>query len=127
MTGDADGAACVLVCDDDDAVRATAAEILRRAGYRVLEAQDGEVALELLSESDVAAIILDIRMPRRDGISLLDAIDAPPAVLLVSAFSVEPAVRARIGPKVFRYLRKPVRPELLLDIVAAAVDREAAS
>ena len=119
--------ACVLVCDDDEGVRVTVAAILRRAGYNVLEANDGDAALELLGEERVSALILDIRMPGRDGIALLDALDRPPAVLLVSAFSVEPAVRARIGPKVFRYLRKPVRPEQLLDVVAAALESERAS
>ena len=127
MTADPAGDPCVLVCDDDEGVRSTVAEILRRAGYRVLEAQDGEMALEMLGQEHVSALILDIRMPRRDGVALLDALESPPAVLLVSAFSVEPAVRARIGPKVFRYLRKPVQPERLLDILAAAVHGEVAS
>lgn len=127
MTDDAPDPACVLVCDDDEGVRTTVAAILRRAGYKVLEADDGDAAWVLLGEEKISALILDIRMPGRDGIALLDALDAPPAVLLVSAFSVEPAVRARIGPKVFRYLRKPVRPEQLLDVVAAALEGERAS
>ena len=118
---------CVLVCDDDEGVRVSVAAILRRAGYEVLEAESGDAALALLAEERVSALILDIRMPGRDGIAVLDALDAPPAVLLVSAFSVEPAVRARIGPKVFRYLRKPVRPEQLLAVVAAAVEGQRAS
>ena len=117
----------ILVCDDDEGVRVSVAAILRRAGYEVLEAESGDAALALLAEERVSALILDIRMPGRDGIAVLDALDAPPAVLLVSAFSVEPAVRARIGPKVFRYLRKPVRPEQLLDVVAAAVEGQRAS
>jgi CheY-like chemotaxis protein len=118
--GSDDAATCVMVADDDAGVRSTLSEILRRAGYVVVEAEDGVVALDELGRHAVQVLVLDIRMPRCDGIAVLDAIDDPPAVLLVSAFSVDQATRARIGRKVHRYLRKPVAPRLLLDCVAEA-------
>jgi CheY-like chemotaxis protein len=109
------------VADDDYGVRTTVVEILRRAGYQVLEAPDGQSALATVRQQQVGLIVLDIRMPVLDGVSVLDALDDPPAVLLVSAFSVDPETRARVGPKVFRYLRKPVPPGQLLEVVAEAL------
>jgi CheY-like chemotaxis protein len=117
----------VLVVDDDDGVRTTACEILRGDGYEVSQAEDGEEALVVLEREDPEVLVLDVRMPRRDGISLLDALDRPPVVVLVSAFSLENDVRARLGDKVFRYLRKPVAPYLLLEVVAAAAARAASA
>ena len=111
----------VLVADDDYGVRTTVSLILRRAGYDVHEARDGDEALEILESQSIGVVLLDIRMPGRDGIAVLDAIDHPPTVLLISAFSVDPATRARIGSKVFRYLRKPVPPPQLLAVVEEAV------
>ena len=110
----------VLVADDDFGVRSTVVQILRDAGYGVIEAEDGEVALQKLNQEPVNVVVLDIRMPKRDGIAVLDALSDPPVVLLVSAFSVDPDTRVRIGPKVYRYLRKPVAPRQLLDCLADA-------
>ncbi len=113
----------VLVADDDFGVRTTVAEILRRAGYEVLEVADGQAALEALRRHSVGLCLLDIRIPLLDGIGVLDAIDDPPTVLLISAFSVDPETRARVGGKVFRYLRKPVPALHLLQVVAEASAR----
>lgn len=110
----------VLVADDDAAVRSTVSQILRREGYEVFEAEDGEVALEVLRVEHISVLVLDIRMPRRDGIGVLDALEAPPKVLLVSAFSLDTDTRARLDAKVFRYLRKPVPPDRLVQAVAEA-------
>jgi CheY-like chemotaxis protein len=110
----------VLVVDDDFGVRTTVSEILRRAGYEVLEVGDGQAAVDVLRRERVGLVLLDIRMPVLDGIGVLDALDEPPTVLLVSAFSVDPETRARVGAKVYRYLRKPVAPRHLLEVVAEA-------
>jgi CheY-like chemotaxis protein len=117
----------VLVVDDDQALRSSAAEILRSAGYEVEEAEDGEVALQKLAGQPPAVVVLDIRMPRRDGISVLDSLQPPPPppeVLLVSAYDLDRETRARLGEKVSRYMRKPVSPVSLLEAVSEAASRE---
>jgi len=111
----------------DDAVRTTLCQILGQAGYTVLEAEDGDMALEQLERHRVAVLVLDIRMPKRDGIAVLDALNDPPVVLLVSAFSVDKETWDRIGPKVHRYMRKPVAPRYLLDCIAEALAGQASS
>ncbi len=117
----------VLVADDDEGVRSTACEIFRGEGYDVSEAEDGQVALDILEDQGADVLVLDVRMPRRDGIAVLEALDEPPpVVVLVSAFSLDEELRQRLGAKVFRYLRKPVAPNVLLDVVAQAAQAAAA-
>lgn len=112
----------VLVTDDDDGIRTTAAAILRAKGYEVIEASDGDVALEKLGQTEFDVLVLDIRMPKLDGISVLEALEDPPVVLLVSAFSMDDDIRSRTSGKVFKYLRKPVAPGQLIEAVSEAMN-----
>ena len=113
----------VLVVDDDDAVRSTSAAILRTSGYSVAVASDGDVALTFLEEQAADLILLDLRMPRRDGLAVLQALSAPQLVVLVSAYSIDEALQARSDAKVVTYLEKPVPPERLLETVATTLGR----
>jgi CheY-like chemotaxis protein len=114
----------VLVVDDEEPVRTSVAEILRTAGYTVVEAADGQDALDLLESGSVTVLLLDIRMPRRTGIEVLQALDSPPNVILMSAYRFEGEDKRSVGHKVFSHLMKPVAPRQLLDEVRAAIDRE---
>lgn len=111
----------VLVVDDDEALRSTWDAILRDAGYSVATAEDGDVALQLLGVLAAGVVLLDLRMPRRDGFSVLEAIVAPQLVVLVSAEILDEATRARVDTKVVTYLEKPVLPERMLATVAATL------
>jgi CheY-like chemotaxis protein len=113
----------ILVVDDEEAIRTSVAEILRSAGYSVLEAEDGQVALDLLASGSFGLILLDIRMPRRSGIEVLEALESPPHVILMSAFRFEGEEERNVGHKVFSHLVKPVAPRRLLDEVGAAMGR----
>ncbi len=108
----------VLVVDDDGALRSTEASILRGVGYSVATAEDGEVALRMLQGMTVGLVLLDLRMPRRDGLSVLEALDSPQLVVLVSAYSLDEATRAKVDARVVTYLEKPVHPQRLLETVA---------
>jgi len=111
----------VLVVDDDEAVRRSVAEILRRSHHTVAEAGNGEEALACLERMRVAVLVLDIRMPRLDGLGLLRLLDRPPPTIVVSAYDVDDEVRRALGAKVSAYLRKPFRPEQLVEAVAGAL------
>jgi CheY-like chemotaxis protein len=111
----------VLVVDDEESLRTSVADILRSAGYTVMEAEDGQAALDLLETQEVVVVVLDQKMPRRTGIEVLNALSPPPpAVILLSAHRIENGDRAQVGKKVFSFLTKPVSPLILLDEVAAA-------
>ncbi len=107
----------VLVVDDDNDVRRSCADVLRTAGYRVVEAENGLAALEYLKSSEVGAVLLDVYMPGLDGLSLLDEIKDPPPVALLTAHAYDDAVVVRRA-KVTMYIQKPVAPPVLLEAVA---------
>lgn len=106
----------VLVVDDDEGVRLVMAAALEDEGWQVAMAENGRVALEALSGTHPAAIILDLRMPVMDGLSFAERylqFPEPRApMILISATVTEAAVRqsgAVAG------LRKPIDLTVLLD------------
>ena len=111
----------VLVVDDEEALRSMWAEILRTSGYSVAVAEDGDVALDLLGQLEVGMVLLDLRMPRRDGIGVLEALATPQLVVLASGYALDEATLAQTHAKVVTYLEKPVRPERLLATVASTL------
>ena len=115
----------VLVTDDDEAVRASVADILGLAGYEVLQAADGGEALRVLDQQSVHVLLLDMAMPQVDGLSVLEALGPPPPkVIILSAFayySPEDIDRRGLGGKVTRALVKPCQPVQLLAAVNDAM------
>jgi CheY-like chemotaxis protein len=112
----------VLVVDDQKDLRDTTAAILGAEGYAVVEAADGVEALERLRRSEIAVMLLDLGLPRMDGPTLLEQLDEPPAVVVLSAFGEwsEAEIRTRFASKVVECLHKPVTPSRLLAATAAA-------
>jgi DNA-binding NtrC family response regulator len=109
------GAPTVLVVDDDD-LRALLVGMVRGAGYRVLEAADGEEALDLLRGHRVGCVLTDVRMPGISGLTLLERIrenDRSLRVVLLTAHgALDDAARA-LGRGAWDYLPKPVEREAL--------------
>lgn len=106
----------VLVVDDDEAVRTSLAEILRRNGMSTAEAGDGLDALEHLESSQVGVVVLDVRMPRLDGLQLLDLLDDPPPIVLVTGELRGEEIISREA-KIAWFVKKPVAPLELVAIV----------
>ncbi len=107
----------VLVVDDDHDIRRSYADVLRTAGYRVVEAADGASALAYLKSPEVGVLLLDVFMPGLDGLSLLDQIEDPPPVALLTAHDYDEEIVNRRS-KVALYIQKPVAPSMLLEAVA---------
>ncbi len=61
----------ILVIDDDAQIRSILKEMLEGAGYDVIEAPDGEIGLKLFRENPLDLIIMDIVMPKKDGIDVI--------------------------------------------------------
>ena len=103
----------ILVVDDEPAVRAFFLRALRGAGFETLEAADGQEALDIVERHPVSLVLLDSRMPRLDGPSVIRALRARPAtrtlpVILVTA-NAEPEDRVRgLEAGADDYLTKPV-------------------
>lgn len=105
----------VLLVDDDDALRAGLAELLKRAGHVVTTARDGGKALPHLDDTEL--LVTDVRMPAIDGLGLLrEARLRRPGleVIVMTGFgSIPSAVEAmRLGARA--YLTKPFEPDELL-------------
>jgi two-component system alkaline phosphatase synthesis response regulator PhoP len=67
----------VLIVDDDDPIRTMVERVLRRARFDVGSARDGYEAIEKLARNDYRAILLDLMMPRIDGLGVLHFLEKP--------------------------------------------------
>lgn len=63
----------ILVVEDEPEIRSVIVERLRQAGYRMLEAGDGVVALELITHEHPSLVVLDVNMPAMGGFQVVDA------------------------------------------------------
>jgi PAS domain S-box-containing protein len=105
---------CVLVADDEDALRELLVEALQEAGYQVLGAANGREALECLRTNEIDLILLDIAMPRMDGITCLNQIRRTHPTLPVIACTgfAAPDQQQRLEAlHISGYLSKPYRLE----------------
>jgi len=87
----------LLIADDNRMLRTAYAVLLRRAGYRVLEAADGVEAMQVWEQEDPALIMLDVRMPRMDGWQALERLKLrgcrSPVLMLTAQDEVEDRVK----------------------------------
>ncbi len=118
----------ILVAEDDEQVRNLAERVLKRAGYRVLLAQDGDEALAAITEHahDIDLVILDVVMPRRSGGDVYTEIQARfsnTRVLLMSGYSFDVLDKGHLPAGPLDLLRKPFRSETLLRRVHDALAR----
>jgi DNA-binding NtrC family response regulator len=114
----------VLIADDDPSIRALLRTLLSRRGYRVIEAEDGAVAIEKLSAHAVDVVITDLVMPRADGFEVLKKVrerhPKTPVVMLTAEGSIRDCVEAmRAGA--FNFLTKPFHPDDLEEVVSQAL------
>ncbi|MHB8399323.1 MAG: EAL domain-containing protein [Candidatus Limnocylindrales bacterium] len=114
----------VLVVDDDAAIRALFARVLRDAGYDTLQAADGVEALEVLEREPIALLLLDSSMPRLDGPSVIRAVRERAAtrtlpVILVTGSGDDQSLVAGLGAGADDFLAKPVRFDELVARVGA--------
>ena len=111
----------VLVVDDEPGMRETLTDILEAVGYDVSEAVDGEVALQVVQSREVDVMLMDVQMPNRDGVSVLEQLQSPPpAVIMMTAYAVEERLLAAIDANAFAILHKPFPVRRLLSLVASA-------
>ncbi|HEU5079512.1 MAG TPA: response regulator [Opitutaceae bacterium] len=113
----------ILFVDDEPDVRSIARQALEPAGYEMIDAADGQKALELFYENQerIGLVITDVLMPKLDGLALANRLhkeDADLPILLLSGHVLEEDLWAP-GNARMRYLMKPYR---LPDLEAAVID-----
>lgn len=116
----------VVVAEDEALIRMDIVEVLREAGYDVVgEASDGEAAIELTREHKPDLVVMDITMPKMDGLSAAEIIGKErlaPVVMLTAFAQPEFVARANEAGAI-AYVVKPFTPERLLPQVEIALSR----
>lgn len=100
----------VLVCDDEELIRWSLVEHLKASGYEVAEAEDGIVALEKIAAQPPDALIIDLKMPRLDGMGVLRKLkeqgEGFPVIVITAHGALDSAIEAtKLGAA--GYLSKP--------------------
>ncbi len=112
----------ILIADDERLVRVVTRRILERGGYRVLEACDGDEAIELFDahQDELSAVVLDLTMPRVSGqeaLAVLRARRPELPVLLTSGYSHETLPPDLMSGPSTAFLQKPFTPSTLLEAI----------
>src|ERR671931_699176 len=113
----------VLIAEDETLIRLDLCELLDRAGVEVCaEARDGLEAVELARTSEPDLAILDVRMPRLDGIDAARRIleERPIPIVMLTAYGQDELVSRAVEAGVFGYLVKPFREQDLLPAIRTA-------
>ena len=115
----------VLVCDDDEAILESVAIFLKNEGYDVLTASDGINALEVINENEIHCMVLDIMMPRLDGLKttlkIREKYNFP--IILLSAKSEDTDKITGLGFGADDYVTKPFNPLELVARVKSQIRR----
>ncbi len=121
----------VLVAEDEPQARRALCALLEEEGYRVLGVADGCEAAELLAREPLDAAILDIRMPGKDGLAVLEELRAqpsPPPVLIMTAYGSSDVAIQAMALGAYDYLTKPINfEELLIQLERAIENRRRAA
>lgn len=117
----------ILIIDDERFIRASLKEILEYEKFEVSEAQDGEEGLQKIKEEDFDVVLCDVKMPKMDGIEVLDqakALEKSPQFIMISAHgSIETAVEAT-KKGAFDFIPKPPDLNRLLLTVRNALEKK---
>jgi len=116
----------ILIVDDESRMRKLVKDFLVREGYRVLEAGDGEAAMDIFYENkDIDLMILDVMMPKMDGWQVcreIRKISKIPVIMLTARASEQDELQGfELG--VDEYISKPFSPKILVARVSAILRR----
>jgi len=117
----------ILVVDDDAESRTAMVKVLDSVGYKTMEADNGQQALDLILQGGIDILVTDLRLPVMDGVELLKrtkAADQEMEVILITGHgTVEVAVEA-IKEGAYDFITKPVKKAQLLHAVEKASERQ---
>ncbi|MBQ7875178.1 MAG: response regulator transcription factor [Oscillospiraceae bacterium] len=117
----------LLICDDDRDIRNALKIYLAGEGYRIFEAENGSEAIDIVSENEIHLILMDIMMPKMDGVSatakLRETCNAP--VIFLSAKSEDSDKILGLTAGADDYITKPFNPLEVIARVKAQLRRYA--
>ncbi|MEO6001692.1 MAG: response regulator [Opitutus sp.] len=114
------GNGCILIVDDEDAVRETAARILTRSGFTTVSARNGQEAVEIFARQpdDFSAILLDLTMPVMDGheaFRQIHRLNASIPVIIMSGYNRTDSAARFAGEDAAGFVQKPFQSATLLE------------
>lgn len=116
----------ILVVDDEKSLREVMSIMLKRAGYSVTEAADGEEAIGQVSRDIFDLVITDLRMPKADGMDVLKAVKSSSpdtVVLVVTAFATADSAVEAMKHGAYDYLTKPFQVDEVQLIIRNALEK----
>jgi diguanylate cyclase (GGDEF)-like protein len=122
-----DGAAVVLVVDDDRSTRSALRHALRLSGFRVAEAEDGAAALKWLEEASADVILMDAMMPVMDGFAACAELKRHPRlqeipVLMITALDDRPSIERAFDAGASDFIPKPIHLSVVNQRVRRIID-----
>lgn len=119
----------ILIIDDEEDIRELLKYNLKKEGYLVEVAENGEIGLALMKELKPDLIILDVMMPGMDGIEVCDAIRSTPGfqqtlICFLTARNEDYSQIAGLDAGADDYVAKPVRPKVLISRINALLRRK---
>ncbi len=116
----------LLITDDDVAFRETLCGLFQPRGFQIFSAGDGQEALEIVGKEDVHLLLLDMHMPRLDGLETVRRVkrfkSQLPCILLSARLDDALASQAKQA-EVFSVLSKPVTRDAITTAVETALER----
>ena len=117
----------ILVIDDDEVLRAYAAECLRADGHQVFTAEDGEQGVALAAAEKPDLVVTDIMMPGMFGFAVVQTLRANPSLaktrIIVSSLNFYADSEAVQSSGADRFLPKPYTPDALVQMVAELLEK----
>jgi CheY-like chemotaxis protein len=125
---DTQGKFLILIADDRASSRELLRTVLERVGYAVIEAEDGEAAVERAQSGNPDLILLDLQMPKLDGYGVLARLRADERFRTVPVLALTASAMSGDQEKILAagftdYLSKPAGPELLRETVARLLEQ----
>ena len=122
----------ILVVDDDPNLRVLLRQMLELRGFEVVDAEDGEDALNVVAEAKPDAVVLDVMMPIMDGITVCKRLRSQPEtaqlpIIMLSGKASQEAVEEGLQAGANKYLCKPIPMAELIEHVRDVLPQTAVS
>jgi DNA-binding NtrC family response regulator len=115
----------ILIIDDDESIRDSCSQVLKKERYSVKTAKDGSEGLKVFKKEFFHTVLLDLKLPGLDGMEILSRIKEKyadtPVIIITGYASIESAVEA-MKRGAFNYLTKPFSPDQLRIAIKKALD-----
>lgn len=117
----------ILIVDDQEVLRGLLVKFIHKAGLESIEAENGEKAIELYQTVHPAVVLSDIRMPRMDGLTLLNKIkkiDKSAAVILMTGYGNEEILLKALRGGAINYFKKPFNFHEIIEVIKTLIKHQ---